>query len=167
VGTFTDWARFAQTPLGKDCLAPSFQPWQKHIVDPPLFAPRLVENVSLQLLATKLIENFSLLACQFVGFEALLAFHHEFLPFDLKCVSLLLYASFSFVGVLKVNRSDATGGFGSPQISDFRQPFLTLVELCIDLRNLLLGSSESLVFAVFQVLAVLQHRGERELEGHG
>jgi len=61
VGTFTDWARFAQTPLGNVCLAAPFQPRQKHVVDLALFPAGLVKNVGVQLLVAKFFQDFTFL----------------------------------------------------------------------------------------------------------
>ena len=152
--------------LGKVCLATPFQPRQEHIVDPPLLTPGLVKNISLQLLAAKLFQDFTLLTRQFVGSKALLTFHVELLAFDLKFVPLFFQAALPFVSVLEVNGRNTTGGFGRPQTGDFTDPVLALVEFRLNLRHFLKDFSQRDVFAMFQVLSVLQHCGKGKSEGH-
>ena len=66
MGTFADWARFAQTPLGNVCLAWPSQPRQKHVVNLALLSPGLVEKVIAQLLVAKFFQDFAFLPCQLV-----------------------------------------------------------------------------------------------------
>ena len=167
MGTFADWARFAQTPLGNVCLAAPLQPRQIDVIHALLFAPALVKNVGVQLLPTKFIQNLSLLPGQFVGFEALCASDPELLLFDLQFVALFLQAKLAFVGFLQVNGSNPTGGFGCPQIRAIREPLLAFTKLGLHLGKLLMNSSQGEIFALFQILAILQHRGKRKSEGHG
>ena len=111
MGTFTDWARLAQMPLGNVCLAAPSQSRQEEVIHPVLFTPGLVENVGVELLLAKLLQDLAFLTRQFVGLETLLPLYRKLLAFDLKFVTLLFQPTLPFVGVLQVNRSDAADGF--------------------------------------------------------